>query len=91
MLSPNALTLDYKKAKIWENYRDQRVSELKSQYVSTSDDILTNIAWKEFLTLKWGLETDENETKMNGIEYALHSYQFGPDTRGIPSFIRSFK
>ena len=91
MLSPNASSLDANTSKIWECYKDQRISELKSQYVSTSEDVLTNIAWREFITLKWGLEVDENVTQMNGIEYALHSYQFGPDTRGVHSFIRSFK
>ena len=91
MQSPTAMSLDPQASKMWENYKAQRVSELRSQSPNASNEYLTNIAWREFITLKWGLETDESVTGLNGIEYALRSYKFGPDLRGIPSFLRSFQ
>ena len=85
MLSPSAENMSDSDMITWNAYRAQRIKEITHRDKSATIDVITKIAWTEYINLKWGESVKSKSPAKNGIEYALRMYDFGPDLNGIES------
>ncbi|OHT03771.1 hypothetical protein TRFO_01426 [Tritrichomonas foetus] len=82
MRSNTQQNLNQVESSVWQLYSQQRTEELRQDNPTMTENDRQNVAWYEFLQLKWSLIGANENNSITKFDNALREYDFGPDLRG---------